>query len=188
MRKKLIALALVAGMVAACSGSAATGNPQTAGAPTGGVPIGPSQAAPGATSNAPVDAPKQIDPCSLLTTAEAAAVLGKPVDPGAPPEAGSSSCLFTTSGLSLDSIEISVTPSSGSGFNPSQKSIPGLTITPVSGIGDAAYYVSMGAGHVVLNFKKGQNTFSSSVLLKGASDSLLMAGEKSLAITMMSHL
>jgi hypothetical protein len=186
MRKTLITLALVAGMVAACSGSAATGNPQTGGAPTGGAPTGPTQAAPGATSNAPVGAPKQIDPCSLLTAAEAAAVLGKPVDPGAPPEAGSSSCLFTTSGLSLDSIEISVT--FGSDFNPSQKSIPGLTFTPVSGIGDAAYYVSMGAGHVVLNFKKGQNTFSASVLLKGASDSLLMAGEKSLAITMMSHL
>jgi hypothetical protein len=34
---------------------------------------------------------------------------------------------------------------------------------------------------VVLNVRKGQSVFSASVLLKGASDSQLMASEKSLA-------
>ena len=183
MRKTLIAIALVAGLVAACSGSSGTGGPQATGGPASEVPAAATQAAPADTSNATTGGPTNLDACSLVTDAEAAGVLGKPVDPGAPPEPGASSCLFTTSGLSLDSIEISIT--TGSSFDPNKKSIPGLTITPVSGIGDAAYYVSMGAGHVVLNFKKGSNTFTSSVLLKGASDAKLLDGEKSLAMTML---
>ena len=182
MRKTLAALALVAGLVAACSGSSGTGAPQATGGPASGVPAA-TQGAPADTSNATTGGRTNLDACSLVTNAEAAAILGKPVDPGAPPEPGASSCLFTTSGLSLDSIEISIT--TGSSFDPNKKSIPGLTITPVSGIGDAAYFVSMGAGHVVLNFKKGSNTFTSSVLLKGASDAKLMDGEKSLAMTML---
>jgi hypothetical protein len=196
VRKTLAGLALIVGLVAACSGSAATAVPQSGGspAPTQAAPTqaAPTQAAP--TPGAPTQAaatatpaptsaaPGTLDACSLLTAADAQAALGEPVDPGVPPEAGAHSCIFAghpTVGLDLNSVEISLTDVAA--FDPSKKSIPGLTITPVSGIGDAAYYVSMGAGYEVLNVRKGQVTFTVSVLLKGASDAELQTAEQTLA-------
>ena len=169
MRKTLLALGFAMGLVAACGSSAATGVPGAS------VP----KATPGATDAPIVGAPKQLDACKLITDAEAATVLGQAVDPGAPPEPGSSSCLWVESTRASSSIEI--TDTSGGEFNSTKKSIPGLTITRVSGIGDDAYYVSMGAGYQVLNVKKGQNTISVSIILKSLSDSDLQAAEKSLA-------
>jgi hypothetical protein len=186
MRKNLILLGFVVGLVAACSGSTATGAPPANGTPPAATQAGATQVAPVATDTTAAGAPNEPDPCTLITAAEAAAVLGKPVDPGQPPEPGSSSCLFTTTALGIDSIEITVT--SVADFKPTQKSITGLTITQVSGIGDDAYYISIGAGHVVLNVRKGQSTFSASVLLKGASDSQLMASEKSLAMLILGRI
>ena len=189
MRRTLVLLAFVTGLVAACSGSAATGAPQAPGTQAGATQAGATQAPAGATGSAAAGAPKELDACSLITTDEAAAALGEPVDPGAPPEPGSSSCLFSghpAQGITIDSVEISIT--SGGDFDPNKKSIPGLTITPESGIGDAAYYVSIGAGHVVLNVKKGQTTFTTSVLKAGASDSQLQAGEKTLALAILGRI
>lgn len=191
MRRTLIMLAFVGGLVAACSGSAATSAPQAGATQAGATPAGATQAGAtqaGATQGAtattgPTTAgvAKTLDACSLITAGEAAAVLGKPVDPGAVPEPGAHSCIFVDSAKATDSVEISIT--SVAAFKPTQKSIPGLTITQVPGIGDAAYYLSLGAGMVVLNVRKGQTTFTTSVLLKGASDSQLMAGEKTLAMS-----
>ena len=185
MRKTLVMLGFVVGLVAACSGSAATGAPQASGTPAAGTQSAATQAAPAATDTA-AGAPVALDACSLITADEAAAVLGKPVDPGQVPTPGAHSCLFTTTALGIGSIEISIT--SVRDFKPTQKSIAGLTITQVSGIGDDAYYISMGAGYEVLNVRKGQTTFSTSVLLKGASDSQLMAGEKTLAMAILGRI
>ena len=63
-----------------------------------------------------------------------------------------------------------------------------MTITQVSGVGDAAYYVDAGVGFVVLNVRKGQTTFSTSVLLKGASNDTVMAGEKTLAMAVLGRI
>jgi hypothetical protein len=186
MRKNLILLGFVVGLVAACSGSTATGAPPANGTPPAATQAGATQAAPVATDTTAAGAPNELDACKLITDAEAAAVLGKPVDPGHPPEPGASTCLFTTTALSLDSIEITVLDLAD--FKPTQKSITGLTITQVSGIGDDAYYISIGAGHVVLNVRKGQSVFSASVLLKGASDSQLMASEKGLAMLVLGRI
>lgn len=186
MRRALIVLGFVMGLVAACSGSTATGAPQAGATQAGATQAGATQVAPGATDTAVAGPPKQLDACTLITAAEAAAVLGKPVDPGKVPTPGARSCLFASSALSIDSIEISVT--SVADFKPTQKSIPGLTLTQVSGIGDDAYYISMGAGYEVLNVRKGQTRFSTSVLLKGASDSQLMAGEKTLAMAILGRI
>jgi len=188
MRRALIVLGFAMVLVAACSGSAATGAPQANGTQAGATQAGATQA--GATqvaTDTPVAGPpKQLDACTLITAAEAAAVLGKPVDPGQVPEPGVHSCLFSSSALSTDAVEISIT--SVADFKPTQKSIPGLTITQVSGIGDDAYYMSMGAGYEVLSVRKGQTTFSTSVLLHGASDSQLMAGEKTLAMAILGRI
>ena len=189
MRRTLIMLAFVTGLVAACSGSAATGAPQAPGTQAGGTQAGGTQAAPGAADTAPAGAPGEPDACTLITTDEAAAALGEPVDPGVVPEPGASSCLFSghpAQGLGIDGVEISIT--SGGDFDPNKKSIPGLTITPVSGVGDAAYYISIGAGYQVLNVKKGQTTFTVSVLKKGASDSQLQSAEKTLALAILGRI
>ena len=129
MRRTLIVLGFAMGLVAACSGSAATSAPQASGTQAAPTQAGASQGAatPAATNTAastPAGPPKQLDACSLVTAAEVAAVLGKPVDPGTVPEGGAHSCLFTNSATSTDSVEISIT--SGSDFNPTQKSDRGL--------------------------------------------------------------
>ena len=173
-------LAFAAGLVAACGSSAAT--------PAAGTQAGATQATgTQATTNAPTGgAPKTLDACSLITADEAAAALGEPVDPGTVPEPGADSCLFSAHALSVNGVEISLT---GLGsFDPTKKSIPGLTITPVSGVGDAAYYVSLGAGYEVLNVRKGSTTFSVSVLRHGASDSQLQAAEKTLALAILGRI
>jgi len=127
----------------------------------------------------PAGAPKQLDACTLITADEAAAAIGEPVDPGAPPEPGSSSCLFSAQAISTNSVEITIT--SVADFTPDKPSITGLTITKVSGVGDAAYTLSIGPGYLVLNVRKGQTTFSVSVLLHGASNDQLLDKEKTLA-------
>jgi hypothetical protein len=181
MRRTLISLAFVAALVAACSGSAATGGLPAGGTGAASTQAGATQAGgtQAATVATPAGAPKQLDPCTLITADEAAAAIGEPVDPGAPPEPGSSSCLFTAQALSINSVEITIT--SVADFNPDKPSITGLTITKVSGVGDAAYTVSIGPGHIVLEVRKGQTTFSVSVLLKDASNDQLLDKEKTLA-------
>ncbi|HEX7491923.1 MAG TPA: hypothetical protein VF337_09510 [Candidatus Limnocylindrales bacterium] len=132
-------------------------------------------------TNGPTGAgPAEPDACTLLTADDAAAALGEAVDPGVVPTDGARSCLWSTTKLSTHAVEISVI---GMGsFKPDQKSIPGLTITQVSGIGDAAYFVSMGGGYQDLAFRKGQIALTVSVVLSGKSDSDLLALEKTLAL------
>jgi hypothetical protein len=190
MRKTLILLALVTGLVAACSSSAATGGLPAGGTQAASTPAGGTQIAVPATGAPTVGTPTTLDACKLITADEASAALGgEPVDPGVVPTAGAHSCLFSghpAQGVGTDGVEISLT---GAGvFKPGQKSITGLTFTPLSGLGDAAYYVSMDAGSDVLNVQKGQTTFSVSVLLKGASDSQLMDAEKTLAMAILGRI
>ncbi len=182
MRKSLMLLAFAAVIFAAGSGSAATGAPQAVATPAGATPAGATQAPAVPTDGATPGSATALDPCSLITTDEAAAALGEPVAPGQVPTPGADSCLFSghpAQGFDINGVEISIT--SGSDFDPGQKSIAGLTVTPIFGVGDAAYYVSVGAGLVVLNVRKGQITFEVSVLLAGASDTQLQAAEKTLA-------
>jgi hypothetical protein len=169
--------AFVAAIVAACGGSAATGSIKPDVTPAGGTSVAATPAGPTANSTG---ASKALDACSLITVDEAAAALGQSVDPGTVPEPGAHSCLFSPQVLGTDGVEISLTGLDT--FKPDQKSIPGLTITKVSGIGDAAYYVNMGAPYITLNVLKGQTSFSVGVILKGASDSDLMDLEKTLAL------
>ncbi len=189
MRRTLTVLAFVAGLVAACSGSAATGGAQATATQPGATQATATPIATGPTDTTAAGAPKTLDACTLITADEAAAALGELVDPGTAPEPGANSCLFSghpAQGIDINAVEISIT--SVRDFDPTKKSIPGLTITPVSGVGDAAYYVSLGAGMVVLNTRKGQTTFTTSVILKGASDSQLQAAEKTLALLILGRI
>lgn len=189
MRRSWVMLAVVAALVAACSGSATTGAPQATGTPAGATQAGATPIATGATDTASAVAPTALDACSLITTSEASAALGEPVDPGAAPEPGAPSCAFAghpAQGADLNYVEISIT--SAADFDPTQSSIPGLAITPVSGVGDSAYYVSRGPGTVALNVRKGQTTFTTSVTLAGASDTRLQAVERTLALLVLGRI
>jgi hypothetical protein len=173
MRRTLIALTFVAGLFAACSGSAATG----------GLPAGGTQAAVGATDNANAAAASGLDPCSLVTAAEASTVLGEPIDPGKISSPGAPYCYLYDHALAGDSVEIYLTAPFE--FLPNQSSTAGVfEVTQASGVGDAAYYVNdVGAGTVGLSVKKGATTFVVSVVLKNASIAKLEDMEKTLAIS-----
>jgi hypothetical protein len=173
MRRTFIALAFVAGLVAACSGSAATG-----GLPAGSTPAAKTQAAAGAATPT-TGAANALDPCSLITADEAAAALGEPAKAPSP---GNHYCYFYAAANADNSVEIYLTDPIK--FLPDQSSIAGVfEVTKITGVGDAAYYVNdVSAGTVGLNVKKGQTTFVASVVVKGATIATLEDKEKTLAI------
>jgi hypothetical protein len=170
----MAALALVAGLVAACSGSAATGA-----LPAGGTPAAQTQAAVGAAGTPTSAAAAALDPCSLITADEATAALGEPVKAPSP---GDHYCYLYAQANTDDSVEIYLTDPIK--FLPKQSSIAGVfEVTQASGVGDAAYYVNdVGAGTVGLNVKKGVTTFVVSVALKGSTIPALEDKENTLAI------
>jgi Protein of unknown function (DUF3558) len=172
MRRYWIVLAFVAGLVAACGGAAATG----------GLPTVGTQNAPGATTNPTSGTASALNPCTLLTTDEAATALGEAVDPAKASSPSAPYCYFYSHANADNSVEIYLTKPTT--FLPNQSSIAGVfEVTKVSGVGDAAYYVNdVSAGTVGLSVKKGETTFVVSVVLKGATIAALEAKEKILAI------
>jgi hypothetical protein len=137
----------------------------------------------GATDNANAAAASGLDPCSLVTAAEASTVLGEPIDPGKISSPGAPYCYLYDHALAGDSVEIYLTAPFE--FLPNQSSTAGVfEVTQASGVGDAAYYVNdVGAGTVGLSVKKGATTFVVSVVLKNASIAKLEDMEKTLAIS-----
>ena len=195
MRKSWIGLALVAGIVAACSGSTATGTP--AGGGTGAAATraasqaaGASQAvgASASTGSSSGGAPASPVACSLITTAAAQTALGEAVSDGTNPGIGENICIFSgkpTYGIDFVALRI-IDPAE---FTPTQQSVPGsFTVTPASGIGDAAYYKKVelpntgGESNIDLAVRKGQTTFVVSLVHPMAPDGPLMAAEKTLAL------
>ncbi len=194
MRRTLIALAFLTGLVAACTGSAATGAPQVGGTQAVGTQTSPPQGTPvatgtsGSTSSPAGGVPKTPVACSLITADEAAAALGVAVNPGAAGVAGENACSFGGHALAdmINFVEIAVVDPAE--FTPTRSSVPSVfTITQVSGIGDAAYYQkgylpNNSGTSMDLHVSKGGTTFTVSIVLQGASDSQLMAAEKTLAL------
>lgn len=117
------------------------------------------------------------------TQAEAAAALGGSVDAGQQAAAGASSCLWSANDpnkpISADGVDVAITGVST--FDKSHKSGPGITVTPVPGLGDEAYFVDLGPGFVNLQVRKGSTTFTVDVTIHGASNDVVMAADKSLA-------
>jgi hypothetical protein len=189
MRRALFGACISILIVAGCGTSAATSNPVSQGTPAAPAtpaavatpaasdqPAGPSVAAQQSTSPAGA----AVDPCTLITQAEAAAAFGGPVDPGKQAAAGASSCLWSASKpVSADGVDIAVIGVST--FDKSHKSGPGITVTPVPGLGDEAYFVDLGPGFVNLQVRKGSTTFTVDVMIHGASNANVMAADKSLA-------
>ena len=197
MRRTLIGLAIVAGLVAACGSSAATGGAPAGGAPTGGTQPAATVAAATGSPAASVaagtsvagGAPMTPVACSLLTTAEAATALGVSTNPGAPSvDPKENVCTFGGTAIAdmLKFVEISVTDPAE--FLPGRAPVAGVfDRLPASGVGDAAYYqkdyLPNNSGTTMeLSFSKGGKTFAVDVVIPGSPDAQLQASEKALAL------
>lgn len=191
MRRALFGACFSILIVAGCGSSAATSNPAGGGGGGSSAAADATQQAAGQTVAAPPTAgqtaapaaPANLDPCKLITQAEAAAALGEPVDPGKQAAAGASSCLWSGNDpskiVSTDAVDVSVVDLST--FNESHKAGSGITVTPVPGLGDEAYFVDLGPGFVNLQVRKGSTAFTVDVMISGASNDKVEAADKSLA-------
>jgi hypothetical protein len=194
VRRTSIVLLFMTALMAACGGGGTVATLQFSATPVAGTQTlatqTPTQAAASATgaagspSGSAASAPVA---CSLLTVAEASAALGDTVSPGVAPVAGENTCVFSGPVLKLTSVQIAII--SAAEFTPTQASVPSsFTVTPVSGIGDAAYYKQLflpntgGEFLMELSVQKGQTMFTITVLDHSATDTTLMAAEKTLAL------
>jgi hypothetical protein len=195
MRRTLIMLAFVAGLVAACSGAAATG----------GLPAGGTQAAtppPVATQAVATQAPASSavasgnpaggDPltpvaCTLTTAPEAKTALGEDVAAGKNPGLGENVCIFSGQpSYGINFVEIRVVDPAE--FLPGRAPVAGVfDRIPVSGVGDTAYYQkdylpNNSGTNMTLWFKKGQTVIAVYVVHPNTADGQLEAAEKTLAL------
>jgi hypothetical protein len=143
------------------------------------------------------------DACSLLTPAQVGAVLGVPVVPGTHLNStDSKSCMWSQANapamgrksvaISLNTAEVyknskAVMERTQAAMKEEKDEDAGqLTITPVTGIGDEAYYGSMGT-HPKLNVKKGNLSFSIEIFGDFPPDKS-KAMEKTLAVQILSKI
>ena len=194
MRRTSIVLVLMTMLMAACGGAGATTTVQSSSTPPSGTQTLATQTATqaaassaGASASASSSAASGPTACSLITQAEASAALGDTVSPGVAPVAGENTCVFSGPVLKLNSVQIAII--SAAEFTPDQQSVPSsFTVTPATGIGDAAYYKKLflpntgGEFLMELSVKKGAVMFTITILDHGAADAPLMAGEKTLAL------
>jgi hypothetical protein len=108
------------------------------------------------------------DACSLLTQAQVSAAVGAQVSEGQyVTPTFKATCTWTTSGK----IVTLMTESAGMYDTAKAHPIAGFQITPASGIGDDAYYVTIGT-MVSLFTKKGNVAFKTSVYSQLPADTL----------------
>ena len=195
MRRTLIMLAFVAGLVAACSSAAATGGlpaggSQAATTPAAATPAAATQAA--AASAAPSGNPAGGDPqtpvaCTLTTAPEATTALGEAVAAGKNPGLGENVCIFSGQpSYVINFVEIRV--ANPAEFLPGRAPVAGVfDRIPVSGVGDTAYYQkdylpNNSGTTMTLWFEKGQTVIAVYVVHSGTADGQLEAAEKTLAL------
>jgi hypothetical protein len=155
LRPAIVLAALV--LVAACGGG--TGSPGT---PTQ-TPLGNGNGSPAATGSSGAGASGTpaaggSDACSLLTQSEVAAATGKAVGPGVSQNDGLQ-CQWEYADPSdqFSGLDASISIDTDStAFSESQQGGPG--ITPVSGVGDEAYFLEGGLVGI-LQFRKGTQLF-----------------------------
>jgi hypothetical protein len=130
------------------------------------------------------------DSCSLLTQAQVSTVLGVPVGAGKllsldnPRTCGWS----VPGGPTLTDKKVVLTITTMTRFTQGKTPIPGIAKTPVSGIGDDAYYVTTSGLGTTLNVRKESAAFSISVKGGGFTVGQIKAKEKTLAQTVLTTL
>jgi hypothetical protein len=124
------------------------------------------------------------DPCTLLTQAQVSAVLGVTVSPGQP--ISTTGCEWSPQQPSSFNARVTVSLWDAQAFAGMKTPLPGVTKTPVSGVGDEAVYATI-AGLTTLSVKKGKVAFV--VRIYGVpGQAKQMAMEKSLALDILAKL
>ena len=109
-----------------------------------------------------------VDACALLTQAQVSAVLGASVGPGQPMMPGNhSTCSWSEPGASkgngkrvaLDVFGPIGGLSPADRFNNAKKPVQSITKTPVTGVGDDAYFITTPGLGTGLNVRKGSSVF-----------------------------
>jgi hypothetical protein len=197
MRRTLIMLAFVAGLVAACGSSAATAGVPIGDLPAVNEPAGPTQASAPAVATPAAGSvasgnPAGGDPatpvaCTLITATDATTALGEPVAAGKNPGLGENVCIFSGQpSYGVNFVELRVVDPSE--FLPDRAPVAGVfDRIPVSGVGDAAYYQkdylpNNSGTTMTLWFKKGATVIAVYVVHPGAPDAQLESAEKTLAL------
>ena len=176
-RSRLVLAVSCVFLVAACTGGASPSSAGGAGGPapsTAGVAGGP------APSN----------PCALLTQAEVSQAVGQAVGPG-DNSTDSHECEFQYPPNDVPQVQASITIENETTVDDLCAPGSGYTVTPLSGVGDAACFVDVPglssgdnlsfahAGHVY--------TVAASFGSKGTKDQIL-AADKALALAALTHL
>lgn len=125
----------------------------------------------------------QAAPCSLLTSAQVSAAVGVTV--GAAQPISNTGCSW-----SAPHMIVSVSLWDGSHWDRMKTNVPGMNRSPVSGLGDDAFYTTMGPASgkqfVTLSVKKGGTAYLIKVYGPDVADQMSM--EKRLAGNVMAQL
>lgn len=122
------------------------------------------------------------DACGILTQSEIAAATGWSVDAGQHIVKGSPvMCGWFVPGVPHDTRRVSVNFSSLAAFNREKGATTNVTIIPVSGVGDEAYYVTSNFG-TTLFLRKGNNSIAVGVMDQSVAPDTVKANEKALAL------
>jgi hypothetical protein len=134
------------------------------------------------TVSSATSAPK-IDACSMLTQAQVSAALGVAVDAGRRivPSAANLCGWAPPGGPAMAGKKLTLDFKTVQAFEVGKTSIKGITKTPVSGIGDDAYYVTAGGLGTNLSVRKGNVAFNIA-LHSGEAVDQIKAKEKDLAL------
>lgn len=187
MRRQTILIALLALSLAACSG---TTTPTPTPTSVGG--LGGSSSTPNPTAAPPTHGPggqgSASSACDLLTSADAAAALGQAVDQPTANQGGGNNCTYAPTVITgLTSIELNVLTSST--FAQVKGHVgQGMTLTPVSGLGDDAFYLDAGLAGTTLYALKGATAIAVSIFDGNASATQIQAAEKVAVQTALSRL
>lgn len=128
-------------------------------------------------------AAQSVAPCSLLTSAQVTAAVGVSVGAAQP---------IATTGCSWSAPHMIVTVSlwDGSKWDSMKTPVPGMNRTPVPGLGDDAFYTTMGPASgkqfVTLSVKKGSTAYLIKVYGPNVTEQMSM--EKTLAGNVLSKL
>ena len=187
MGYRAILILLTAGMLAACAGTASPTSTPTSGGGGGSATVTPT-AAPATQGSGSSGTGAAPSACALLAPADAAVALGQAVGEATVNQGGGDNCTYAPTVITgLTSVELSVmTPDSFTQVKDHVGS--GLTLTPVSGLGDDAFYLDAGAMGTTLYVLRGTSSFSISIFNGSDSAAQIQAAEKVAAQTALGRL
>lgn len=177
MRCRAVLIILMASLVAACGGTSSPASTPTSGGGGGTGSTSPTAAPP---TQAGGTSPQGGAPsaCTLLTAADATTALGAAVDQPTVNQGGGNNCTYAPTVITgLTSIELNVLTSNSFAQVKSHVG-QGMTLTPVSGLGDDAFYIDAGLAGTTLYAISGATAISVTIFNGNDSAAQIQAAEK----------